>query len=356
MPSVSFTLPTPLAAAAGHAWTLASFFARAVDKPHFLHSEVFTAPVHSDLGPEVELSGVLHDSTPESAPSGPLLVLIHGLGGSADSGYMLDVARSALKRGIPTLRLSLRGADLRGWDFYHAGLTADLVRVLEHPRLARYERIFVLGFSLGGHVTLRLAGTADLSPRVSAVAALCPPLDLEAVATAFDAHVPRIYRTHVLRGLKTMYGRFLSHAEQQPNAAVARRIQELKLPDLPSARAIGRIRQWDDTIVARRHGYPNATEYYHAQRASTRLHETRVPSLIVTTRWDPMVLHPTSDPTLKGAMPLIGTFPWSQARVRPGVVHWELPSGGHVAWPKPSLPARSVLEHMLDWLEQPWGT
>jgi predicted alpha/beta-fold hydrolase len=124
--------------------------------------------------------------------------------------------------------------------------------------------------------------------------------------------------------------------------------------------------------------------YYHSERVSTRLHEVNVPGLVVTTRWDPMVPRATTETALVGT-PLdttcfnAGSFElgandtsvvdagvfsgrlfnraesWKKARVFPKLVHWELPSGGHVAWPEPPPPQRSVIEHVLDWLWAPTG-
>ena len=95
-----------------------------------------------------------------------------------ESRYARVGAGEALAAGMSCLRLNLRGADLEGEDFYHAGLTADLHAALADPALERYERVHLLGYSLGGHVVLRWA-TESGDARVRSVAAICPPLDLE---------------------------------------------------------------------------------------------------------------------------------------------------------------------------------
>ena len=114
-----------------------------------------------------------------------VVVLVHGLGGSWDSSYQVAVAAACAAAGAATLRLGLRGSDGTAGDFYHAGLTDDLVAALAAPELARYERVCIAGFSLGGHVVLRYATEAH-DPRLVAVAAVCSPLDLKAAQLAFD--------------------------------------------------------------------------------------------------------------------------------------------------------------------------
>lgn len=352
MTSPFLTLPRWLGLASGHYWTLASFVTRSASPPCLTEPESFSVTVDSDLGLPVTLRGALHRAP--GAPGRQLLVLIHGLGGSADSNYMLELAEVAARRGLSVLRLSLRGADEHGWDFYHAGLTSDILRVLESSRVGDFEHVYVLGVSLGGHATLRVAGEAGLPSRVRAVAAVCPPLDLEASSAAFDAPSQWLYRRHILSGLKAMYRRFSIHTQ----AAGSRTLAAVAGRDLPSweqASAIERIQDWDKQIVAPRHGFASARAYYHSQRVSTRLHEVRVPSLLMTTRWDPLVPHTTTAPAVADAEPLVSDSRWNKARVNAKLEHWELASGGHVAWPQLAPPERSVLDQLLDWLTAPRG-
>jgi predicted alpha/beta-fold hydrolase len=180
-------------------------------------------------------------------------------------------------------------------------------------------------------------------------------LDLEASAAAFDTRGQWLYRGHVLRGLKAMYRRFLSHTSNFSGTAVSELLERLQLPDARGVETIGKIREWDERIVARRHGFRSATDYYHSQRASTRLQELRVPSLVVTTRWDPMVPHATTSPALEHGTPLTSLHAWSKTRINSSLVHWQLPSGGHVAWPALRDPQPSVVHHMLEWLARPEG-
>ena len=66
----------------------------------------------------------------------PALLIVHGLGGSAKSPYTAKAAHAAAAAGLSSLRLNLRGADLLGEDYYHAGMTADLAAAIASPELA----------------------------------------------------------------------------------------------------------------------------------------------------------------------------------------------------------------------------
>ncbi|HSC85837.1 MAG TPA: alpha/beta fold hydrolase, partial [Polyangiaceae bacterium] len=84
-----------------------------------------------------------------------LLVVVHGLGGNSQSVYMGLALQAAERAGISCLLLNLRGADRSGVDIHHAGLVEDLEAVLGSPLLAHYRRLYVFGYSLGGHLTFR---------------------------------------------------------------------------------------------------------------------------------------------------------------------------------------------------------
>ena len=86
------------------------------------------------------LVGVLNDGRVEERR--PLAVLIHGLTGCQDSGYMVASARHLTRLGHPVLRLNLRGAGPSSEtcrERYHAGRGRDIADALRAlpPELTR---------------------------------------------------------------------------------------------------------------------------------------------------------------------------------------------------------------------------
>src|SRR5262245_30035119 len=148
----------------------------------------------------VRLRGLLR----ERPGSDTCVLVVHGLGGTTATHYCVQAAQAVEAAGFSCLRLALRGADRDGEDFYHAGIAADLEAAVASPALRRYQRLLLIGYSLGGHVALRYA-LAPNDPRVRAVAAICAPLDLELGARHIDAPAAFIYRRHVLSGLNAVY-------------------------------------------------------------------------------------------------------------------------------------------------------
>jgi uncharacterized protein len=280
-----------------HLWTLRPRIAHAVRPQRAPESHPWETVVEDpQIGP-VRLTGRLRERAGDE-----LLVLVHGLGGCTDSHYMVAGAEAAEAAGLSCLRVNLRGADLQGEDYYHAGLTSDLHAVLASIA-DRYQRVYVLGYSLGGHVVLSLA-TEPLDPRVAAVAAVCAPVDLALAGVEIDAPGFGLYRWYLLRSLSNIY-----------RAVAARRPVPYPVERLGEIRLIG---EWDDRIVAPRHGFKDAADYYARASVAPRLPDLRVPALLLNSECDPMVPARAVRPALEQA----------SARLR---VAWV--RAGHVAFP-----------------------
>jgi predicted alpha/beta-fold hydrolase len=283
-----------------HLWTVAPRLAHAVRPVRFPATRPWSLVLHEPRVGPIRLTGLLR----EAAGADEIVVLVHGLGGSIDSHYMPRGARAAEAAGLSSLRLNLRGSDRGGDDFYHAGLTADLHAALASEELRRYRRIYLLGYSLGGHMVLRLAAEAA-DPRLAGAAAVCTALDLALACQAIDAPQGWIYRRYLLANLVRIY------------APVAER-RKVPLP-VAAAERIRKIREWDDRIVAPYHGFAGAEDYYARASVAPRLAELRVPCLLVNAENDPMVATP--------AVRAVLAVPAPRLEVR-----W-VAEGGHVSFP-----------------------
>lgn len=286
----------------GHLWTIGAFSRRGLDTPE-VESEPWRTRVPDPRFGSVRLTGHLHRGADDR-----LLILVHGLGGSAESPYLLQSAAAAVDRGWSALRINLRGSDGSGEDYYHAGLSGDLHAVLATAELDEFEDIALMGFSLGGHMALRAATEPALDSRVRAVAAISAPLSLEECCQTIDLPSRWPYRRYMLSRLVDLY-----------TAVAARR--EVPTP-LDQVRRIRRFRDFDDQVVAPRFGFASAEDYYARASVGPRLDRLRVPALYVGSRPDPMV-------------PVSAVEPWVErveVRSRMLTVHWQ-PRGGHVAFP-----------------------
>src|ERR1700736_4610774 len=92
----------------------------------------------------------------------PTLVLVHGLEGSCESGYMLGLAERAFVAGWNAVRLNQRncgGTELLTPTLYNSGLSDDYRAVLtELIERDSIREIFFAGYSMGGNLVLKMAG------------------------------------------------------------------------------------------------------------------------------------------------------------------------------------------------------
>jgi uncharacterized protein len=299
----------------GHWWTIAPHLAGRL-RPVALDDRPWSTLVTDPRpggGPNQRLAGELGGPR-----SGDLYLLVHGLGGDADSPYMREAAAAIQARGHASLRLSMRGAGRSDPDFYHAGLVGDLVTVLAAPSLGAYARVFVIGFSLGGHISAHLSLLGARDPRLAAIVAVCSPLDLARNVVELDTPAGWIYRRHVLTNLSMLHARLN--------------------PDAPPRR-FRTIREWDMATIVPRWGFASAEQYWSSQAAGPRLREAAVPILFIASEHDPMVPAVTLRPHLERAGTMVD-------------VRW-LRAGGHVGFPREvdlGLPGeRGLFNQILSW-------
>lgn len=252
----------------GNFWTLYGHVSRAGARAP--KSSELVVEIDDDLRGRVRLSGLL--SVPERAST--LVVIVHGLGGDARSGYVRAAARVAHELGAASLRVSMRGADGSGEDFYHAGLGSDIERFLQDPACSAFDRVFVLGYSLGGHIALSYA-ISHPDRRLCAVATVCAPLNLALGQARVDGAAPSIYRWYMLESLKRLYRQVARKRSCHMPARLADRIQT--------------IYEWDDKIVAPRHRFESAPSYYRQVSVVDKLERLKVPALLVIGLQDPVL-------------------------------------------------------------------
>lgn len=251
-----------------------------------------------------ELIGVLN--RPDDPRHGaPLVLLAHGLTGSAGSYYMLETARALLARGYPVLRLSLRGAGpARPFTsrLYHAGRTGDLRDVLSSlssgPQAP--SGIVAVGYSLGGNAVLKMAGEGT-PPGLLAVASVSAPIDLRRSCLA------------IMRPRNFAYHRWIVAAMRAEALA-----GPLEPGEAETVRSVRSCWQFDERFVAPRNGWSGAEEYYAVNSALGFLDAIGVPALVV---------HALDDPWIPGA--IYSGYDWSR---NPRLLPILSRRGGHVGF------------------------
>jgi predicted alpha/beta-fold hydrolase len=250
----------------------------------------------------------------------PLVLVLHGMEGSARSGYALQVYRTLRDRGIDAVGLNFRscsGELNRLPRFYHSGETGDLRWVL--GMLAeRYPRrpLGAVGVSLGGNVLLKYLGEsgAQGDANVEAAVACSIPFELAAGAEYLLRPGGRLYAAHLLRSLR---GKIKAKRPVLPD-----------LVDVSAALAARGFREFDDAATAPLHGFADAEDYYERSSSARFLGGIRVPTLL---------LHSENDPFLPP-----DCIPRSAIDANPHLVATLTARGGHVGFVAGGSPGRPV--------------
>jgi predicted alpha/beta-fold hydrolase len=227
--------------------------------------------------PEVEV--LVHSQRPEDPPKGEI-ILVHGLEGSSAAGYARSMCYAALEAGYATHRFNMRscgGTENLALTNYHSGQTSDLLHVLQERRQKSDLPIYLVGFSLGGNVVLKLTGELgdQASELVAAVCAVSTPIDLKACATALGKRENVIYER-----------RFLSRLRDRI------RLRHKQAPELYSLDPLKKVRtiyDFDDLYTGPLFGFGNADNYYATQSSNQFLGKIRIPALIIQAKDDPLI-------------------------------------------------------------------
>lgn len=219
-------------------------------------------------------------------------IVAHGLEGSADRAYVRGMARALGRRGWTTCAWNMRGCSgepNRLLRAYHSGVSDDLDAVVSHVLAGGVETVAVVGFSLGGNVTLKWLGEqgSGIDPRVGAGVAVSVPIDLGSSADVMSGWTRQVYMRRFLRSLAEKARHKAEHFD-----------------DAPDPRGVDRMRtfaEFDGHFTAPVHGFDSAEDYW--ARASSRplLTEIRVPTLLVQAQDDPF-LSPVCFPTQAAAV------------------------------------------------------
>jgi predicted alpha/beta-fold hydrolase len=238
------------------------------------------------------------------------IIIVHGLEGSAESEYMLGVAKNGLAAGMNVIRVNQRncgGTDDLAPTLYNSSLSADIAgvarNVVEQDGVSRFA---LVGFSMGGNLVLKLAGEwgSDGPAQFRAVVGVCPAMDLAASSDALHRHGNRLYEYYFLWQL---FRSFRRKAKLFPGHFDPSRL-----------RGVSSLRSFDDRITAYYCGFTGAADYYARAAAANVVDRIKVPALI---------LHAANDPFIR-------LLPETRGKIlaNPSISFVEASDGGHCAF------------------------
>ncbi len=237
-------------------------------------------PIAFDLGRDGTVLGEASWQAGRAA-NAPLLFLMHGLEGSAQSHYLIGMSKKAWSAGFHTVRINTRncgGTEYLTPTLYCAGLSQDVLAIVRHFRHnLGISRIYAAGVSLGANILLKFLGEQGDRGQESlqGAAVLSPPIDLAAGVKKMGEPQNWIYQRHFV------------------SALIERMRRKIALfPDMGDMRRIERIRtiyEFDDIVTAPHFSFGSADDYYRLASSGPLLKHIRVPTLIVQAKDDPLI-------------------------------------------------------------------
>ncbi|MBL7856803.1 MAG: alpha/beta fold hydrolase [Cyclobacteriaceae bacterium] len=210
--------------------------------------------------------------------SNKLVIISHGLEGNSQRPYVKGMAKAFFNQGFDVLAWNYRGCSeeinnqLR---FYHSGATDDLDTVIQHAvRRTVYSAIYLVGFSLGGNLTLKYLGERPPNSRIKKAVAFSVPMDLHASCQKISNPSNWIYANRFLKSLK---GKIIAKAKQ---------FKELDTNRLDKIKS---LQEFDDHYTAPLHGFQHAVQYYETCSSIRFVMNITVPTLIINANNDPFL-------------------------------------------------------------------
>ena len=226
-----------------------------------------------------------------STPSGwtadqPTVVLIHGLGGSSLSPNVVRMTHRLTALGIRAIRYNMRGCGSgKGLARrpYHSGRSDDLFEVLEKlKKESPQSPFFLIGFSLGGNIVLKLTGELGAAGGkfIQGAIAVSPPADLFSSIRLFLEPENRYMHRYFCKLLRE---------------EVLDRHQKFKdLPRVEIPRDIN-LYEFDQLYTAPQHGFESAEDYYSKCSSMHYVPDIGVPCRVLLSEDDPIICHTSLD-------------------------------------------------------------
>jgi hypothetical protein len=204
------------------------------------------------------------------------VIISHGLEGNSSRAYIRGMARALYDAGFDIIAWNYRGCSgelNRQRRFYHSGATDDLATVIAFTA-TMYPEISLVGFSLGGNLTLKFLGEGPSHPAVQKAVAFSVPMDLYTSCLEISRPGNWIYEK-----------RFLKSLLQKVRTKAAVRT------DLPIANldSIKTLMDFDNVFTGPVHGFLNARDYYTRCSALPLLRNITIPTLVVNAKNDPFL-------------------------------------------------------------------
>jgi predicted alpha/beta-fold hydrolase len=208
----------------------------------------------------------------------PLVMILHGMGGSIHSSYAKILMQALNSNGHRAVMLHFRSAGVEANRLprtYHAGDTKDLDKIIEILNTQEPNTVkSLIGISLGGNVLLKWLGEQGQHSNIHKAIAVSVPFQLENLVQKMNRGFSKIYQKHLLRVLRKLYSKKSHQA----------------LPfDIQMLSKLKTFEAFDEVTTAPLHHFESAKHYYQSSSCVPYLKNIKVPTLIIHALDDPFM-------------------------------------------------------------------
>ncbi|WKK83355.2 YheT family hydrolase [Marivirga arenosa] len=209
-----------------------------------------------------------------------LIIASHGLEGSSDRPYILGIAKLFSQNNWDVLAWNCRSCsgEMNKKEFlYHHGFTQDVEEVVQKARFHNYKEIVLIGFSMGGSLTLKYVGenSNNLYPEIKAAMAVSVPCNLSSSSKMLALKKNKFYQNRFMRKLDL---KLRAKNEQFPG-----------LLEIKPWKDFNSFHEFDTHYSAKIFGFKDAQDFYDNVQCYPYLKDINIPTLILNALNDPML-------------------------------------------------------------------
>lgn len=206
-----------------------------------------------------------------------IVILSHGLEGDSSRQYITGMVKLFNANGFDCLAWNFRscsGEINQTKRFYHSGATDDLDFVIKQAISKGYQKIYLVGFSLGGNLTLKFLGEKgqNLYPQVQKAVVFSVPLHLSSSSQTIGWVYTKRFNKSLIKKIQEKSQRY---PEFQLNTSNISKIKTLK--------------DFDDCYTSQLHGFKDAEDYYERNSSLYFLDKIAIHTLIINAQNDPFL-------------------------------------------------------------------
>lgn len=255
--------------------------------------------------------------------SKPLIIALHGLSGGSYESYIRAVLSQITTEpyGFDAMVINARGCanhTLSSPQLFNGLWTNDIRYLINEHIKSKWpnKRIYLIGFSLGGAILSNYLGQEgdDVYHMIKGAAVLGTPWDFPDSSIQLRESIigNNVYSPAMCQNLVRLLN---DHAE---DPILKNHPQVIEYRNQPADFKLLILKDFDDFFTSRQFGFNNADEYYRCASPVQRLHKIRVPTVIISSKDDPITGY--------------RTLPYSAVKINPYTFLVTTTIGGHLGW------------------------